>query len=122
VSGCQFSDSGFQEGGVGVVVDGGTARCMWTACSAQRNQGDGWQWNGTGTYLASFGCFGNNNNQAGGVAYDSDITSTAHVGQFGFGYLSGAVTAGRNITAAGNHVTDSQPSGLTSAGNAPAGW
>lgn len=116
-------DGGTVQGGtIGVLIDGGT-RLRFRGIMSKGNSGDGWQVNNTGQAITIANCAGNTNGGSGG--YDVNITSTAHVGLFGFAYCSTGATAARNITAAGNHVTDQNPTfpgGLGTAGNAPAGW
>jgi hypothetical protein len=113
-----------QSGAVGLVVNDGTARSrFYVDCT--RQQGDGAQFNGSGS-ANKLMFMGNLNNQAAGVAYDINSTSSAHVfidaPQYGTPG-GGAVTANLNCTIAGNHVTHSNPpAGSTSAGFAPAGW
>lgn len=112
-----------QSGQAGVVVNDSCARIQLTNVQATRNKGDGFQWNGTGAFNTMTACEGNNNNQAAGTAYDVNVTSTAHICNTAFAYVSGGVTAGRNLTSATNHYTEvSPPSSLTTAGNAPGGW
>lgn len=117
------SDSVLQDGNIGVVVAGTTARMRFSAVMAKRSQGDGWLWSGTGAFNQMDICAGNLNNQSGGGGYDIDVTSTAHLLIDGFAYVSGAVTASLNVAVAGNHVTEvNPPAGRTTAGFAPAGW
>jgi len=111
-----------QQGAVGVVVNGASARLAFRDVWAKGNQGDGWQFNGTGAGIVLTGCGGNGNNAAAGVAYDMNVTSTAHILNQGFRYISTGVTDGRFL-AAGNHYTEGfPPAALTSAGAAPGGW
>lgn len=110
-----------QAGAVGLVVNDGTARCMFdVVCS--NNQGDGAQFNGNGV-VNKLRFAGNINNQAAGVAYDINVTSTVHLLVEAPQATGGAVTANCNITLAGNHVSvNNVPAGFTFAGNAQAGW
>jgi len=111
-----------QDGSIGVLVNDATARCNFDVY-ATRNQGDGIQVNSTGVGLRFSPQF-HVNNQAAGVAYDMNVTSTGHVLINSPGYdIGGGVTQNRNITLAGNHVTAvNEPAGTTTAGFAPAGW
>ena len=112
-----------QQGQAGVVVNNASTRLYFHGLWAKANQTDGFQVNGTGAFIVLEGCGGNTNNAAAGTAYDVNVTSTAHVLNQGFRYVSGSVTAGRNLTSAGNHYTEANPpSSLTTAGNAPGGW
>lgn len=113
-----------QTGAVGLVVNDAVARSrFYVDCT--RNQGDGAQFNGTGQ-VNKLMFMGNLNNQAAGVAYDINVTSSAHVYIDAPQYGSpggGAVTANLNVAIAGNHVSHAgAPAGSTTAGNAPAGW
>ena len=109
-------------GGAGVIVSDSSARIWFDRLMSKRNQGDGWLWGGTGAFNRMSGCGGNLNNQAAGVAYDVESTSSAHILNDGFSYVSGGVTAGRNL-AAGNHYTEANPpSSITTVGAAPGGW
>lgn len=120
-----FNNSAFQQAGVGVQVNDTCGRLRFTGCIAKRNLGDGWQFNGTGAAIGLSVCAANTNNQSAGTAYDVDVTSTAHVGLFGFAYASTTTTGSRNITSVSNNVTDNNPTnpgGLATAGQAPGGW
>lgn len=120
-----FNNSVFQQAGIGVEVNDTCGRLRFAGCIAKRNLGDGWQFNGTGAAIGLTVCAGNTNNQSAGTAYDVNVTSTAHVGMFGFAYASTGATASRNITSVSNNVTDNNPTnpgGLATAGQAPGGW
>ncbi len=120
-----ISGSVFQAGGVGVIVNGTSARLRFRGVMAKNNQGDGWQFNGTGAAILIDGCQAHTNNQAAGTAYDVRVTSTAHVGLFSFAYCSAGVTNSRNITSASNHVSDvnpTNPAGRPTTGQPPNGW
>lgn len=112
----------WQQGGVGAIISGGANKLRLHGIITKTNKGDGFQLTGTGAHIALSLCEGSVNGTGAGSGYDVNVTSTAHVGLFGFGYLSTTTLAGRNITVAGNHVTDDNPYNLTSAGNAPGGW
>lgn len=110
-----------QAGNVGLLVSDSTARCRFDV-QATRNQTDGVQFNGTGAFNVLLPMC-NQNNLAAVIAYDVNITSTAHVWIERPQWASPAVTANLNIALAGNHVTSTQePAGSTHAGNAQAGW
>lgn len=119
VTDCRVSDSIFQAGGIGIAVNGGTARCQFTAVAAKGNAGDGWQFNGTGTGLAVNGCYGNTNLGAG----DVNVTSTAHVGLDLFCYASTGTTNSLAVPVT-NHVTNANPTspGGRAGSGTPAGW
>jgi hypothetical protein len=120
-----FNNSVFQQAGVGVQINDSSQRLRFTGCMAKHNQTDGWQFNGTGAAIGLDICAANTNNQSAGTAYDVNVTSTAHVGLFGFAYASTATTAARNLASAGNNVSDvnsTNPGGLGTAGFAPGGW
>lgn len=112
-----------QQGEVGIVINAGS-RLAFTHVWAKSNQGDGWTIAGTaGAGIVMTGCGGNGNNAGAGGGYDVDVTTTsAHVLNQGFRYISGAVTAGRFLVAA-NHYTEGFPqASLTTAGAAAGGW
>jgi len=112
-----------QQGAVGTIVSDASARLSFPDWYCTRNQGDGFQASNTGAFNTLTNYLGNQNNLALGVAYDANFTSTGHWLVDGMRGVSGAVTANRNITLAGNHVTVvNDPAGTTVAGNAPAGW
>jgi hypothetical protein len=111
-----------QQGAIGVEVDDASARLDFDRVWATRNQDDGWLWQGTGADNTMTNCGGNNNNLSGAGAYDVDVTGSVHLLNDGFRYVSGGVTAGRNLTV-GNHYTEANPpSSLTTAGAVPGGW
>jgi hypothetical protein len=117
-----IANSVFQQGGVGIAVNGGSSRLRFSSVLSKGNGSDNWQWNGTGAFNVMDACGGNTGNALGGVGYDVNVTGTAHVCNDKFQYVSGAVTAGRFL-AAGNHYTESNPVGtITVAGAAPGGW
>jgi hypothetical protein len=122
---CDVSFSGctFQEGGIGIRVDDECSSIRFSGVMAKNNLGDGWQFTGSGTFLSLTGCAGMYNNRSGGTARDVYVTGPAHVGLFGFGYCSTAVTHALQVPGA-NNVTNADPTypgGATVAGS-PGGW
>jgi len=112
-----------QQGAIGTLVSDASARLSFTDWYCTRNQGDGFKSTGNGAFNTLTKYTGNQNNLAAGVAYDVNVTSTAHWLIDGMRGVSGAVTANRNIMLAGNHVSPvNDPAGTTTAGFAPAGW
>jgi hypothetical protein len=119
---CEVGPGTVQNASVGVVVGGASARLAFDRVWAKHSQTDGWQLNNTGAGNVMSGCGGNTNNASAGTGYDVNDTSTGHWLNDGFRYISGGVTAGRNL-AAGNHYTEANPpSSITTAGSAPGGW
>jgi hypothetical protein len=117
-SGCTF-----QEGGVGIRVDDGCSSIRFSGVMAKNNLGDGWQFNGSGTFISLTGCAGMYNNRGRGAACDVYVTGPAHVGLFGFGYCSPAATYALQVPGT-NNVTNADPTypgGATVAGT-PSGW
>jgi hypothetical protein len=112
-----------QQGQAGIVINAGS-RLAFTHVWAKSNQGDGWTIAGTtGAGIVMTGCGGNGNNAGAGVAYDVDVTTTsAHVLNQGFRYISPAVTAGRFLVAANHYTEGFPPAAMTNAGAAPGGW
>jgi hypothetical protein len=118
-----FSGCTFQQGGVGVRVDDSCSSIRFSGVMAKNNLGDGWQFGGGGTFISLTGCGGIYNGQSGEAARDVYVTGSAHVGLFGFGYCSSAVTSALQVPGS-NHVTNAEPTypgGATVAGT-PSGW
>jgi len=117
-----FTDCVFQNGGIGVQIQNNASRLTFKGVMAKRSQGDGWQLSNSGAFNRMEACGGNINNQAAGVAYDVNVSSTGHWLNDGFAYVSGGVTFGRNL-AVGNHYTEANPpSSMTNTGAGPGGW
>ncbi len=89
-----ISDSDCHQASSGVAISTG-ANLRFTSVSSNQSQGDGWNIGSSGKSIALVACEAHGNNLARGTAYDVHITSTGHVGLFGFSYASGGVTDAR---------------------------
>jgi hypothetical protein len=124
-----ISGSVFQGGGYGVVVSDASSRIRFRGVMAKKNRNDGWRFDGSGSAILVDGCQAQTNNQANtndnpNTAYDVNVTSTAHVGLFGFAYCSTTVTNSLNLVS-GNHVTNANstsPGGKSTTGAMQGMW
>jgi hypothetical protein len=118
-----FTGCTFQQGGAGVEVDDGSSNLRFTGVMAKTNLGNGWQFSGDGTFISLNGCGGYANNASGGTAYDVNVSGPAHIGIFGFGYCSTAVTYALELPTA-NYVTNDNATypGGKQVNGTPQGW
>jgi hypothetical protein len=118
-----FTGCTFQQGGAGIEVDDSSSNLRFTGVMAKTNLGNGWLFSGDGTFISLTGCGGYANNASGGTSADVDVTGLAHVGIFGFGYGSSAVTYALDLPAT-NHVTNDNATypGGTAISGTPQGW
>jgi hypothetical protein len=118
-----FTGCTFQQGGAGVEVDDSSSNLRFTGVMAKTNLGNGWQFSGDGTFISLNGCGGYANNASGGTSYDVNVSGLAHIGLFGFGYCSTAVTYALELPAT-NHVTNDNATypGGTKVNGTAQGW
>lgn len=106
-----------QEATNGLLIEDGTARCQFMV-QLTRNSNDGLKSTGGGADLAFTIPMFNLN-----TVNDAEMTSTAHVGIFGGGYITSAPSGDNLAIPASNHVTDDNPTPASrTESNAPEGW